>query len=90
MEKEVFFKGRLVGHMVGENTIQFIGNKIPKDIMKLLDTSVGVSSRYKGEINEDGTVECTEHIEDVIIVPDDDCLPCGCEEIYGCMCYTRK
>ena len=74
MENELPINGRYNGKIVGwanisENpsTIKFVDEESRKLVEKDFEQPIYISSRKIGEIDEDGKVTITGHIEDVII-----------------------
>ena len=65
----VKYNGKIVGWTNSENpsTIKFVDEESRKLIEKHIEHPIYISSRKMGEIDEDGKVTITGHIEDVII-----------------------
>ena len=65
----VKYNGKIVGWTSSENpsTIKFVDDESRKLVEEHLEQPIGISSRRIGEIDEDGKVTITGHIEDVII-----------------------
>ena len=65
----VKYNGKIIGWTNSENssTIKFVDEESRKLIEKHIEHPIYISSRKMGEIDEDGKVTITGHIEDVII-----------------------